>query len=287
MPKTPHTFMGSEGKIRLPDVDEVLDIGHALHASSDRSLRGTLDQKLCQQIVADFIALKATPNTAEEPYLAAVKSIARSYGRALTRRKSEYLRELKDAKEELDRKQAQQRDSKIHSQGFGVLWRFVGPLILALSGYLFAQVVGDVIPERVSDTAGSNIPSLIMTLLFLFVGRMIGTWLGERKRDQIARAYNSRCYLAFKEYELGKLREFKLWRQRLIEEWKQYTGETYPRRVSYQLIMQGDILARQKVEEHQLLHNRNDLERLAVVFRALLGAIVRRLRPSRHHKEKQ
>ncbi len=72
------------------------------------------------------------------------------------------------------------------------------------------------------------------------------------------------------DYEIGKIREFELWRQRLIEEWKQYTGEEYPDRVSYQIIMKGDLRAAKKTEEDHRVYNTHDLVLLYRFIRKLL-----------------
>lgn len=269
-------FMDATEQLLLPDVDEVLDIGHAIHASADKDLKNTLDQKLAQQIVEAFIALRATPGTIEDAYLRAIKGIARSYGRALSRRKRAYLAEIEAAREERDRKQNRLRENKLISQGWGVLWKFVGPLILGLSGYVVAQVLGGIVPEAVTQRTGQSIPSIILSLTFVFAGRMAAQWWRDRMRDRVVKEYNARCYMAFVDYERGKLREFDLWRMRLLEEWETYTGNPYPKRVSYQMIIKGDIEARRRLEEQLHLHNQNDLQRVSKALKSTLSKLKRK-----------
>jgi hypothetical protein len=277
--------MGAEGKIRLPDVDEVLDIGHAMHGANDPEIRGTFDQKLCRKIADDFLALEATPGTVEVPYLAAVRGVARSYGRALTRRKIEYLAKLEKAKEDRDYKQTQLRGSRINNQVLRVLWPFLSPLILGLTGFLTARVLGNVVPDDVADATGTSIPSIILTLVFIFAGRTLGTWYSERQRSKIVREFTTRCNDAFMDYELGKIREFELWRQRLIEEWVQYTGEPYGDRVSYQIIMKGDLRAARKMEEDHRVYNTHDVVLLYRFLRKLIVSIPRVVRPKKSIKK--
>ncbi len=263
------SYLGVESRLRLPDADETLDIGHALHASGDVELKGTLDQKLAIEIVKDFIALKPLTDD-EEPYLRAIKSIARSYGRALTRRKKVYLEQLEAAKEERDRKQHIMTGKKLVAQGWTVLWRFLGPVILALSGFLVARLLGGVLPESFSERTGDNLPAVLMSLGFLFVGRMIKQWLDDRQRARVINEYNARCYMAYNEYENGKLREFALWRQRLIEEWETYTNSQYENKASYQMIIKGDIEARRKFEEQVKVHAMTEVERAVASVKRLL-----------------
>ncbi len=77
--------------------------------------------------------------------------------------------------------------------------------------------------------------------------------------------------MAFNEYETGKLREFTLWRQRLIEEWEQYTNAQYENKASYQMIMKGDIEARRKFEDAVRKHNTTDIERVVTFAKGLLA----------------
>ena len=273
MSTAPNSFMGPEGKIRLPDVDEVLDIGHAIHGANDPEIRNTYDQKMCRKIVEDFMALKATPGTVEVPYLAAVQGVARSYGRSLTRRKKAYLEQLRKAAEDRDYKQNQLKGSRINNQVLRVLWPFVSPLIWGLTGFLTARVIGNIIPNEVAEATGTSLPSVLLSLAFVFLGRTLGTWYSDRQRSKIVREFTTRCSDAFMEYEIGKIREFELWRQRLIEEWKQYTGEDYPERVSYQIIMKGDLRAAKKTEENHRVYNTHDVVLLYRFLRKLITSV--------------
>lgn len=265
----PH-YLSPDSRLRLPDVEETLDIGHAIHASGDPELKGTLDQKLAIEIVKEFIALKAI-NDDEVPYLRAIKSIARSYGRALTRRKKIYLEQLEAAREERDRKQSLISGKKLVAQGWQVVWKFLAPVILALSGFLVARILGGIVPVSVSEKTGENLPAALMSLAFLFVGRMVKQWYDDRQRARVTSEYSARCYMAFSEYETGKLREFTLWRQRLIEEWETYTNAKYTNKASYQMIMRGDIEARRKFEEHVKAHNMTDIQRISAIAKRLVS----------------
>jgi hypothetical protein len=146
----------------------------------------------------------------------------------------------------------------------------MSPLIWGLSGFLTARIIGNIIPVGVAETTGTSIPSIILSLAFIFIGRTLGTWYSDRQRSKIIREFTTRCNDAFMDYEIGKIREFELWRQRLIEEWKQYTGEEYPDRVSYQIIMKGDLRAAKKTEEDHRVYNTHDLVLLYRFVRKLL-----------------
>jgi hypothetical protein len=253
-------LLSPEARIRLPDIDEALDKGHAIHGADDPALAGTNSQKLAQRIVDDFFALRPTPDTAEVPYLSAIHDIARGYGRALTRERTLWAKEIAAAEAERKRRDSQIR-SRWESQGIGVMWKFLGPLILGLSGFLVAHTLGVTVLGDVADKTGTGIPSAIATLASILAGRILSRWWYDRRRDLIANACKVRLQLADEAYELAKLREFKHWRQKGVETWEQYTGEPYPERASYQMVMEGDMAARRNVQEHLVRHDKSDLQR--------------------------
>src|SRR5258708_31265231 len=77
--KTSGMHLGPEARIRLPNVDEAIDIGYAFHAANDPALAGTQSQRLAERITEQFLSLIARPeNAAEIPYLACVQGIALS-----------------------------------------------------------------------------------------------------------------------------------------------------------------------------------------------------------------
>jgi len=51
--------LGQEAKIRLPNVDEVLDKGYALHAADDPALANTEAQNDARHIIEEFRALNS------------------------------------------------------------------------------------------------------------------------------------------------------------------------------------------------------------------------------------
>src|SRR5260370_38677796 len=98
--KTSGMDLGHEARIRLPNVDEAIDIGYAFHAANDPALAGTQSQRLAAHITEQFLALIARPeNAAEVPYLACVQGIALSYGPGISRLKSEFTKRIERVKE--------------------------------------------------------------------------------------------------------------------------------------------------------------------------------------------
>ncbi len=195
-------FLGAEAKIRLPNVDEALDIGHAIHGADDPALRDTYSQALAQKIVGEFIGLEATPNTPEVPYLRSMKSIARGYGRALTREKERWIAEIKLAKTEREDRENKIRGTRFETQGISAMGKFLWPLLFGLVGYLLAHVLGLTVFGDFTGKTGTSIPSIIASLAFILVSRMVSRWWYDRNRDRIIHAYESRLYLAEREYKI-------------------------------------------------------------------------------------
>ena len=55
-----------ESKIKLPNVDEALNIGYALHSADDPALKGRTAQQNARIVVEKFLALEVEPDTPEE-----------------------------------------------------------------------------------------------------------------------------------------------------------------------------------------------------------------------------
>jgi hypothetical protein len=55
--------LGREARIRLPNVDEAIDIGYAFHAANDPALADTQRQRLAKRISEQFLSLIARAET--------------------------------------------------------------------------------------------------------------------------------------------------------------------------------------------------------------------------------
>src|SRR5262249_60724961 len=79
--------LSQAAKIRLPNVDEVMDLGYAMHASDDPVLFDTEARKLACQIMQEFRSLRAEPgNDTEAGYLACARGIVLAHGGGSRRR---------------------------------------------------------------------------------------------------------------------------------------------------------------------------------------------------------
>ena len=256
--------LGPEARVRLPNVDEAIDLGYAFHAANDPALAGAQSQKLALRITEQFLALAAQPdNPAEAPYLACVRGIALSYGRGLSRLKDQFSKRIERAKEERKRREDQLRGAGLSSGTFAALWKLAGAFILGAFGYLFARVVGaHVVSADIATATGTQLPSIIVGGATAFFGRYVSVWWRNRTRDRIARDYDAECYRAFIDYERGKLRAYRQSRTRLCEAWREYTGESYPDTASYQMIMEADIETRRSLERILLASSVTDARRI-------------------------
>ena len=262
--------LGRESRIRLPNVDEILDLGYAAHAADDVALRDTDAQTNAKQIIARFIAMEARNDT-EAAYLACAQAIVLAHGRALARRKRTWENALEAARLERERLLDRIRQSRQQNSWLSMVWRLLGPVILGLTGYLVARILAFVVPPDVAAQTGHNVPSILMGLVFVFIGRSVGFWISDQQRSAIELNYDARCYQADIAYELGKREEHRYYRTRLCEAWKQYTDEEYPRTASYEMVMAGDIETRKRLERQRLVFNRTTLWLLRRAARLLRG----------------
>jgi hypothetical protein len=263
--------LSPEAKIRLPNVDEALNIGYAIHSADDPALKNKIAQQNAQIVVEKFLSLEAEAGSPEEAYLTCVRAIVHSQARGITRRKEQYSRDLKAAQLRRRRQRNSIRQSRRSNDWLTTAWRLLGPLILGLTGYLFAHLVAVFVPEEVATQTGSRIPAILMGLVFVAIGRSIGFYINEMQRNKIESEYNSRCYLAFLTYEIGKLKEFRQYRKQLCEAWLQYTGEEYPITASYQMVMESDIETRRQLERHLQVYDTGYIRVFVRMMRILRG----------------
>jgi hypothetical protein len=263
--------LSPEAKIRLPNVDEALNIGYAMHSADDPALQGKVAQQNARIVVQKFLALDAQPGTSEDGYLNCVRAIVHSQARGIARRKERYVQDLKAAQLQRRRQRNAIREARRSSDWLNSAWRLLGPLILGLAGFLFANILRMFLPEEVSAQTGSKIPAILMGLVFVAVGRSCGFYMGEMQRNKIEAEYNSRCYLAFLTYELGKLKEFRQYRKQLCEAWLEYTGEDYPVTASYQMVMESDIETRRQLERHMRVYETGYVRLLMRFIRIIRG----------------
>lgn len=260
------SYMDEDARMRLPNPDELLFFGYAIHCASNKSLRGTPELALAKKSAEEFISLTVPADTPASYYLQSVRPIVLSHARGISRRKDEYIEKVKAANDLRREKEHQVSASRIDGvritgQLLSLLWKFVMPIILGLTGFLIAKVIGNIVPDAVSDKTGTALPSVILGLTFALLGRYMGMWMYDRRRAQIIRECEITKSLAYEAYELGKYKEFELARIRFCEAWLQYTGEEYPDTVSYQTVIQADLAERLKLDEH-LLNSKSDFERI-------------------------
>jgi len=263
--------LSPEAKIRLPNVDEALNIGYAMHSADDPALQGKVAQQNARIVVQKFLALDAAPGTPEEGYLNCVRAIVHSQARGIARRKEHYTKDLRAAQLKRRRQRNAIREARRSSDWLNSAWRLLGPLILWLAGYLSAHIVGLFVPEEVSTQTGSRTPAILMGLVFVALGRSAGFYMAENQRNKIEAEYNSRCYLAFLTYEIGKLKEFRQYRKQLCEAWLEYTGEEYPVTASYMMVMESDIETRRQLERHLRVYETGYIRLLMRFIRIIRG----------------
>ncbi len=263
--------LSPEAKIRLPNVDEALNIGYAMHSADDPALNGKLAQQNARLVVQKFLGLEAAPGTPDAGYLDGVRAIVHSQARGIARRKEQYVNDLKAAHHQRRRQRNSIREARRSSDWLNSAWRLVGPLILGLAGYLSANLLGTFMPGDVAPQTGTKIPAILMGLVFVAIGRSVGFYIAEMQRNKIEAEYNSRCYLAFLTYERGKLHEFEHYRKQLCKAWLQYTGEEFPTTASYLMVMESDIETRRQLERHLQVYETGYVRLLMRFIRIIRG----------------
>lgn len=263
--------LSAEAKITLPNVDEALNIGYAIHSADDPALRGKLSQEHARLVVRQFLALKASPGSPEDGYLNCVRAIVLAQGRGISRRKERYINDLRAAQLQRRRKRNAIREARRGSDWLNSAWRLLGPLILGLAGFVSAHVIGAFVPRDVAAETGSRVPAILLGLVFVAMGRSVGFYMMEMQRNRIEAEYNSRCYMAYLSYEIGKLKEFTQYRKQLCEAWLEYTGEEFPITASYQMVMESDIETRRQLERHLQVYETGYVRLLMRLVRVIRG----------------
>ncbi len=248
-----------ESQVLLPNPDEALNFGYALHCSDDEALKGTHTQRLAIATIERFRALKGEPGSAEEAYLGSIYGIILSHARGLTRRKQAWLKELSEAAGERQRKLQKMQDARKSSAPIAIVFKQVAPAIMVLAGYLFGKVIALVVPGEIASQTGERMPSLLVGLVFLFVWLKATAWYNDRERERIEVTYRASCQHADLSYELGKRTEYRLYRSKLCEAWKEYTDKDYPETASYEMVIEGDISTRQAFERKMSSFDRETL----------------------------
>jgi hypothetical protein len=274
--------LGQEAKIRLPNVDEVLDKGYALHAADDPALANTEAQKEARHIIEEFRALESRNDT-EAAYLSAARGIVLAFGRAISRRKQQWSESLEAARDEREQTLEQMRDSTNQKAWMVTLiWKIMPMVVLVLTGIAVTQT-SSYLPEDATKML-TWIISLVVGGIFALVGRLIGTWFRDMHRNAVELRYNAQLFRAHILYEEGKANELRYYRARMCEAWKQYTGEEFPRTASYEMVMAGDIETRKEIERQRLSYsNRTTLWlmwRFARLLRGDRGPSNAQARPS-------
>ena len=262
--------LGQEAKIRLPNVDEVLDKGYALHAADDTALANTEAQKDARCIIEEFRALKPRNDT-EEAYLSAARGIVLGFGRAISRRKQQWSQSLEAALVEREQAVEHMRDATNQNAWLVTfIWKIMPMILLFLTGIAVTQT-SNYLPEDATRTL-TWIISLVVGGIFALIGRLIGTWFRDMRRNAIEVRYNAQLFRAHILYEEGKAKELRYYRARMCEAWKQYTGEEFPRTASYEMVMAGDIETRKEIERQRVSYgNRTTLWLMRRLARLLRG----------------
>jgi hypothetical protein len=239
-----------------------------MHAADDLSLRETEAQKVAQKIISDFLAL--TPdNYTEAAYLSCARAIVLAHGRAIARRKEHWKSALKAAQVERQQSIEQMRESSQKSAWLlTFVWKIMPPAVLVMTGIVVAQSSSHM-PEDATRTITWLI-SLVVGGLFAIVGRLVGMWFRDMRRNAIEVRFNSELFRAHILYEEGKAEEHQYYRMRMCEAWEQYAGEEFQKTASYQMVMAGDIEMRKRIERERQNYNRTTfwiMMRLARILR--------------------
>lgn len=243
----------------LPNVVEVLDFGYAIHVADDPVTTGTKAREIAILQIERLKNIKVEPRSVQEAYLHTATGLALAFGRALARRKQAWKEDREAALQNLIKKESRLYESRKSTSGLALAWKLLGPVILGIAGVLVGQIVSLVVPDEIAQQTGKKLPSILMGLVFVFVGRAYTFWITDKKRQRLESEYRERCYQADQSYLLGKQQEYNFFFARCCEAWKEYTGQDYPKGASYEMVMEGDIATRRMFEQRIRSHNQSAL----------------------------
>jgi len=162
-----------------------------------------------------------------------------------------------------------QESSKHYAWYLTLLWKLMPPAVLVLTGIVVAQT-----SERLPDDATKTLTWLFSFAVggaFALIGRYIGIWWRETKRNAVEVKYNSDLFKAHISYEKGKAKEHRHFRQGMCKAWEEYAGEKFPTTPSYEMVMAGDIADREEIERQQQKQSRATIRLLHALGRLLYG----------------
>lgn len=256
-----HTTLKSESLVRLPSVDEAINLGYAMHVADDKDLRESKTQQVARRRLDLFMEVETPVGSPERAYYECVMDIATSLGRGITRAKEQYKKDLDIAKEKQAARREQIKDARKSGDWLNIVFRMLKPLLMFLGGLLVAQLISLFTPIGVMvKSAGAEnsqpvvvvviniVASTFLGLSFVLIARSISFYVMDFKRSRVDNDYRSECHLAYITYERSKQAQFKLFRGQLCQAWKFYTGQDYPETVSYEAVAEGDLAARQRME---------------------------------------
>jgi hypothetical protein len=255
-------------QLRLPYPDEFVDISYALYAADDTALDGKEVQKDAKRVVENFRGLKAD-NDVEKAYLSCAHAIVVAHAKALARRRARWEADLKEAVDERDRAVNHMRESSVQNAWWPLVWKLMPVALMVITGIAVAQNSGK-IPED-STKLMTWMMSFAVGILFAIVGRYVGVMFRDLRRGFIEAAYRAQKSEIERAYEQGKMLDQDYFRDRLSEKWKQYTGEAYPVKGSYKMVIEGDIAARERLEQRRMSFSSSGFRLLRRLGRILRG----------------
>jgi hypothetical protein len=247
--------MSLEAQTRLPTPNEALDKAYAVHAASDPDLEGTMTQELSRQIAQEFLDLKPRHNNlAERAYINdALKPAVHSYARGLYQSKKKWKERVLEAVEIRQEQEARLNSGFLSSQGAGILLvairPFLLPLFFAFVTAILTLVIGQIVPDKVADATNPNWVIGGASAFAAFLGRIISVKLRMSAQHRIREEFDRRLDIAEHAYHESKKKEYRRGYQTLCTAWKQYTGKSYRKTITFQDVMDGDLIFKQKLNE--------------------------------------
>lgn len=254
------------------DVNSVLELGYASHASRDETLKGTKVAQLADKLMDDFLAMKAPAGTIDEAYLFKVRALVLALGNGVSRRKALYKEDLALATRYRDTELTRIDNSRRQSFWTNVVWRAVvsGGIGFALMESLlpFIHVAGGGGRATAPAFDASLAPSFLLALVFVAGSKVVFSTLNDMRFQRIFQHYEWLRLYAQKHYENGKLKEFERTHQEVRRLWQEYTGRKPTDCVTFASVLIEDIRTQEQMERARQRLSTNFMMRLLLKFQA-------------------
>src|SRR3569623_58865 len=140
----------------------------------------------------------------------------------------------------------------LSAQGTGILFTtirpFLLPAIFAFFTSIFAAILGQYLPEKAASAADPNFVLIGLTAIGALLGRILSVRLRISALERIKKERDGRLDLVEEVYHRSKKKEYERGYKNLCVAWKQYTGRPYKKVITFQEVLDGELIFKEKLK---------------------------------------